>query len=282
MAQQQEFSGEPVAESVSNLVWRSIRSFATSPHEHPLTSISQDYELLVRSSTWQERLALYQAVLDDVHTRRLPALCLLPFVHFETEPGVIAPAVADLVTACETIGIPALDTVTELMNAVNARRCRSPGAVLAAAVHLGDRRFNALARTVRGSLSATEIRGFSRSQFETMSASAVEFCLDWLVHLQANGNVEAMSYVASHLILMVSHDRTGYVHDLSGTPASHGALVRPGTETRQPFTEYFQEILPMMNSIRNGSPEPRVLQAVIDRWTERAQASCGAVATLPG
>ena len=266
---------QPITESASNPVWRAIHAFANRSDSNPMESVLEPYTAMVESSSWGDRARVYQAVLEEVQDHRLPTDALLPFICFEPHHRLITNVVRSYLELNPSTQQNAFAPIAHLMTAVQQGATTNPGAVLASVVLLGDRRFNAYARATRQFLQAKHVRSFSRTHTTCICAGAVEFSLDWLVHLQELNNDECQWYVASALMLMVLHDETGIVRDQNMAAGEDSRFLGEQLSTPQNFEDYFQEVLPTMVHLRDASKDRRLLDEVISLWKEHAEEAAG-------
>jgi hypothetical protein len=266
MALQPNLTNQPVTESVSNRVRLSIRTFAANPEVSALESIRMPYNQLVGSASLHERTVLFGKFKDEVLGKQLPVDVLLPFAYFEPHHRLVSLAVKTYLESAMAGNADQLKPVAMLVAAIKSSIPVNPGALLAGIVQLGDRRFNAMARTARDVLDVQQIRMFARTQCTTITAASVEFHLDWLLHLHSVGGAESISYIASSLMLMTFHDETGIVMDCSRVPAHVAPQGHDNIKSYQNFEDYLSEVLPAMERIHSMSRHTRILGEMVLMW----------------
>lgn len=245
--------------------------FQSEDLQHGATA--ETYAASIEALAVDAREALYEEIFDQVVAGSLDARSLLAFVVFEPHRRLVARAVQDFLTRRHCVVVDEFAGVREVMSILADPNTANRGAVLAGLVLLCDRRINAIARTARGLLSASDIRDFSRVQMTTVQRCTVEFCLEWLIELTQHYTRGPVEDLACALMLMAVHDEQGVVED----EAEINYLVGFNcTRVRkyENFESYYEEVLPIFNYLRGFDGFETPIAAVVDCWEAHKIEAC--------
>ncbi|MBV1879305.1 MAG: hypothetical protein KUG79_16810 [Pseudomonadales bacterium] len=211
-----------------------------------------------------ERETLYEQLRVGVQEGKYAVSSLYFFLLVEQHPQVVWRAVNDYLTYRSCDLVDEFAAVNEVVQVLADPDTVNKGAILAGLVGIGDRRINAVARAARHMLSAEDIFSFSRIHVTTIRTSSVEFCLDWLVELNHKFHQETVDNIAEGLLLMVEHDLTGVVEDLS--EINYIGFRKTKVLQSKNFESYFHEIMPILRYLKQCDNFEPALTRIIDAW----------------
>lgn len=227
------------------------------------------YRSGMRNLAVSVREQLYDEVLEGVERRESSARALVAFIIFEQHPRIVSRAVRDYVVHRQCDISDEFAGVQEVVGILADPETANKGAVLAGLVSVCDRRVNAVARIARRLLTPADVRNFSRVQSDTMNASTVEFCLEWLVELSQNYCRYSVADLACALMLMVVHDEHGVVEDLREVKYV-GFKNTKFSETKK-FESYYAEVLPILEYLKKCPGLEFQISKVIDLWASHRE-----------
>lgn len=211
-----------------------------SLHDGP-TAVT--YRRFVKACCVQDREAVYNAVVERIAHGDVKPSSLLAFAAFERYRLLVSRAARDYLRYRPYEIRDEFAGVDEILSIIVHEATKNRGALLAGLVSVGDRRVNAVARTVRSRLNKADIRDFSRVQHPRMLGLTVEFCLDWIAELRDTRDYQVVSDLACALMLMAVHDEHGVV-ELPANDEEIGFWTR--ARTSLPFSTYYDSVKPLM------------------------------------
>ncbi|HIG39335.1 MAG: hypothetical protein ABGY96_09680 [bacterium] len=214
--------------------------------------------------TVPERETLYNDVLEEVLSGSLPTKCLLVFVSFEPNSRLVCEATREyLINRNCDIG-EEFAAVDDLVAVLGDCDTANRGAVLAGLLSLGDRRINAVVRAARQTLTASDVKNFSRVHLPELRSSTVEFCLDWLIELSQNYCKGEVYDIALALMLMVDNDETGEIEDIS--EIEYVGFKGTKILKTKTFESYCYEIHPILTYLQQRDGFEVIIGKVTEIW----------------
>ncbi len=170
------------------------------------------YQAFVSECTPDQRLVFLTHTIERVESVVQDPAALKVFIQFEPDQQIVCLAVwaylqhrkarfdNPFVAAGEIAGI--------FVDGDPVNR----GAVFAALVCFGDRRVCALARTIKGNITAADARSFALAVSTPLNRVTLEFCLTWLLELVRRKDFEIAIPVSSALSAMIVKDASLMIH----------------------------------------------------------------------
>jgi hypothetical protein len=216
---------------------------------------------------------LCHTVLNEILAGNLPAACLLAFIRFDPHPRLVCRAARNYLQYHIREVEKEFAGVDDLVRIMTDDETANRGAVLAGLVSMGDRRINAVVRAARRPLSGSDIKSFSRVSLPELSASSVEFCLDWLIELSQNYCKEHVDDIALMLMLLADQDQRGVIEEsLDLEFEAEGSRKTRNIQVRN-FEDYFSEIRPVLDYLHRCDGFELIIGKVIEVWeTHSAEA----------
>jgi len=262
---EQTFDSWVPSETDSESLRSFIHKFDFRAEEWSTCETVQAYRELVQRLSTTSRESIYDEVLTNVKLRRINARSLFCFVVFEPHPRLVAKAVQDYLIYRQFDLADEFAGVREVVRALVNGHAVNRGAVLAGLVLIGDRRVNAIARSLRDSLSAADVRDFSRVQLTSIQGRAVEFCLDWLVELTKEFKRSAVEDLACGLNLMAIYDESGLVVGETENDSLVG-LASTRDCTLEKFEDYYAEVTPILKYLQQFEGFESPVASIIECW----------------
>ncbi len=203
--------------------------------------------------------------LCAVNSGRAHADSLLPFIRFEENAQLAIKAVQNYMTRhpCHLDDeMRPLLTVHEILLDPSTR---NRGAVLAGLVRMGDRRINAVTRSLLPQFSPNDIRNFTRVHATTIKAEAVYFYHDWLRMSSASGAPACViADLCCGLMLMVVYDEYRLVEESLDDPV--GFRLDQRKDCRIPYATFLTRVMPRFKSLAELKGCEYHMKQVITLW----------------
>ncbi len=242
------------SECIQTLIYN-LRQLSSVNQPSLLATIEIVYRTFIEEVADRERHQIFLAVVEQVKSADMNPVVLEAFIRHESNHILSSAAVGaylQMKLAPENNLFAAAEDVIAIL--LEPKKPANRGAVYAGLVCFGDRRVCAIARTIRDTITAAEIRAFAVAVSSPLHRSSIEFCLSWLLDLVNRKKFELAIPVASALSSMMIKDSSQLVHDCVqnfGPYAFSSATVAP----RQKYSEFLTELGPILDTIsKAGQP----------------------------
>lgn len=242
---------------------KTLKEHAESNDDSSLHEVSTLYNMFLEKCYAVEREKVFDSILEEVRAGRVKATALLPFIEFEAHRRIASAATREYVINHPSDPDDHFEAVRHVTSLINTDRTSNRGAVFAGLVLLGDRRINGVANSTRSLLTLQDIQHFSRTHLNYLTATTIEFYLEWLMRLNRRDTQQEFGILANGLNLMIIYDRSGEVIETQRNLGPYGFTHRSTILQRKPFEEYFRELRPTMEQIAARSPQPDIMNNVI-------------------
>lgn len=212
------------------------------------------YLAFVKEIDYKQRVAVFRAMIIEVENAELDTRAILAFLCNEPHGFLVRQAVsAYLQYKYAPLDEPFVAT-QDIISIIKKNGIANRGAAFAGLITFNDRRVCAVARTIRDTLSQSDIKSFSQVISGPLKRSTLEFCLIWLVDLVDSKQEEKAAEVAFALAVMVVANSTTPIHDIQ---FNFGPFGFPNM-SRYPdieFTELVTEFTPILDFLsKQDSP----------------------------
>ena len=162
--------------------------------------------------------------IEKVRQSEYRASTVLVFVRFELNKQLVCSAVNAYLRYRQASASSAFAAVEEIIALIRNNQVANRGAVFSGLACFGDRRVNAIARTVRDCLSPEDVRVFAESVYNPLNLAALEFCIEWLLSTVDKKDFAVAAQVSFALSAMVVKNKDQVVYN---TEYSFGPYAFP-------------------------------------------------------
>ncbi len=256
-------------EQLYNRIWHCLRWQQQESDNRIAQLITKLYHLFVRVMPVEQRRMIYQAARHEVERRNFTPAVFCVFMQNETDEGIASTATVDLLAYSKRDRSSLPVGFKALLNIIEHRLCRIPGALFGAAVTFGDRNLFIGLDTMAPHLTDRDIHMAARMQTGYVHHASLQYWISIARRMASREDRVAQSVVGSCASALVRYSESAFQSVVTDIERLYPAWdFNPAVSVRQQwdFEEYGRLVEPQLSAIHAAEVGEKVFGEVIKVW----------------